>query len=115
MLEKLEQFYVSKQDPNKSCLLALRDLILLQHGNLSECIKYGMPCFCYGKKAICYLWTDKATNEPYVLFVEGKYLIHPDLEQGNRARMKIFRINATKDLPINTLQLLLQEAISLYR
>ena len=63
----------------------------------------------------CYLWTDKKTNEPYILFVEGKHLKHPALEQGNRSRMKIFIINPNKDIPIDTIKLLLNEALDLYR
>jgi hypothetical protein len=63
----------------------------------------------------CYLWTDKKTNEPYILLVEGKYLDHPELEGGNRSRMKIFRINPRKNLPLKTIKLLLRDALNLYR
>jgi len=48
-----------------------------------------MPCFVYNKKQFCYLWTDKKTNNPYLLIVEGKNIDHPLLEQGDRKRMKI--------------------------
>ncbi len=74
-----------------------------------------MPCFCYRKKMFCYLWVDKKTFEPYILFVEGKHLDHPKLEAGKRTRMKIFRINPNKDIPINTIELLLNTALGLYR
>lgn len=61
-------------------------------------------------------WTDKKTNEPYILFVEGKYLDYPELESGDRSRMKILRINSNKDLPIKTIDiLLLDAALNLYR
>jgi hypothetical protein len=30
-----------------------------------------MPCFCYQRKAFCYLWTDKKTANPYILIAEG--------------------------------------------
>ena len=46
----------------------------------------------------CYLWTDKKTNDPYLLFVEGQYLDHPKLETGTRKRMKIFRVNPKEDI-----------------
>ncbi len=74
-----------------------------------------MPCFCYKKKMFCYLWTDKKTNEPYLLFVEGKHLDHPKLEVESRSRMKIFRVNPNKDLPIRTIEKLLNAALDLYR
>lgn len=50
-----------------------------------------------------YLWTDKKTGNPYVLFVEGGNMDHPELVQGNRSRMKIFNIDPNQDLPLDTL------------
>jgi hypothetical protein len=115
MIHDHDGFYLSKDEPSKSCLLALRHIILKQDDEVSETRKYGMPCFCYRKKMFCYLWTDKNTAEPYILFVEGKYLEHPKLETGNRSRMKIFRINPKKDLPVQTIERLLKTALNLYR
>ncbi len=115
MPDDLHIFYLNKEEPNKSCLLALRSIILDQDINISETQKYGMPCFCYKKKMFCYLWTDKKTDEPYLLLVEGKLLDHPKLEQGDRSRMKIFRVNPNKDIPIKTIESILQKALDLYR
>lgn len=114
-MQDLSQFYLSQAEPNKSCLLTLRDLILKLDTDVSETRKYGMPCFCYKQKMFCYLWNDKKTKEPYVLFVEGNRLEHPQLETGSRSRMKILRISPTDDLPIATLNLLLNQALDLYR
>lgn len=115
MVEQLHNYYLNKEEPNKSCLLALRSIILDQDTNITETQKWGMPCFCYKKKMFCYLWTDKKTDEPYILMVEGKYLDHPELEKGDRTRMKIFRVNPNKDLPIKTIESILQSALDLYR
>lgn len=115
MAEELHSFYLNKAEPNKSCLLALRSIILDQDANVTETQKYGMPCFCYKKKMFCYLWTDKKTNEPYLLMVEGKYLEHPKLEVGDRSRMKIFRVNPSNDLPIKTIKSILKQALDIYR
>ncbi|UMB59497.1 DUF1801 domain-containing protein [Lutibacter sp. A80] len=114
-MKELDSFYLNKVEPNKSCLLALRAIILNTDKHISEVKKYGMPCFCYKQKMFCYLWTDKKTLEPYILFVEGKHLNHPKLEAGTRSRMKIFKINPTEDLPINTIHLLLNKALNLYK
>ena len=76
MIREVDQYYEDQEEPNKSCLLALRS---------------------------------------YMLFVEGKYLDHPALETGKRTRMKIFRINPNKDLPIQTIEWLLRNALDLYR
>jgi len=115
MLQDIHNFYLNREEPNKSCLLALRSIILQQDSNVTETQKWGMPCFCYKKKMFCYLWTDKKTNEPYILLVEGKYLDHPELEEGKRSRMKIFRVNPNKDLPLYTIEQLLHDALNLYR
>jgi hypothetical protein len=115
MYNDLDHFYLNQPEPNKSCLLALRSVILRQDEHVTETKKYGMPCFCYKKKMFAYLWTDKKTTEPYILLVEGKLLDHPDLEAGSRARMKIFRVNPNEDLPIKKINIILQQALDLYR
>lgn len=115
MVDQLHNYYLNKTEPNKSCLLALRSIILEQDTNIIETQKWGMPCFCYKKKVFCYLWTDKKTSEPYILMVEGKYLDHPKLEDGNRSRMKILKVNPNKDLPIKTIEKILQSALDLYK
>ncbi|WP_366183764.1 DUF1801 domain-containing protein [Flavobacterium ovatum] len=115
MTPELHHYYLNKEEPNKSCLLALRTIILKQDNNITETRKYGMPCFCYKKKMFCYLWTDKKTDEPYILMVEGKYLDHPQLEQGDRSRMKILRVNPNADLDLKTIEDVLQIALNLYK
>tara|TARA_R110001583_G_scaffold45119_3_gene142485 strand:- start:439 stop:807 length:369 start_codon:yes stop_codon:yes gene_type:complete len=115
MIREIDSYYLNKQEPNKSCLLALRQLILDQDAQLHETVKYGMPCFCYRNKMFCYLWIDKKTDEPYILMVEGKHLAHPKLEAGNRTRMKILRVDPTIDLPIKTIISILNQALGLYK
>lgn len=115
MNDDLYNFYFEKEEPQKSCLLALRNIILKQDKDVTETVKYGMPCFCYRKKMFCYLWTDSKTNEPYILFVEGRLLDSPELETGGRARMKILRVNPTEDLPLPLIESLLNKALDLYR
>lgn len=115
MPQDLQNFYLNQAEPNKSCLLTLREIILVQDPEIFETRKYGMPCFCYRKKAFCYLWTDNRTSEPYLLLVEGKSLQNPDLETGDRSRMKIFRVNPTIDIPHQKISEILNEALELYR
>jgi hypothetical protein len=115
MIRELDQFYAREEEPNKSCLLALRAMILQQDEAVSETKKYGMPCFCYKGKMFCYLWVDKKTAEPYLLMVEGAYLQHSCLEQGTRKRMKILRVNPTKDLEVDLIESVLKDALDLYR
>ena len=115
MTEKLAEFYETKPEPLRGCLFALRDTLLRFSPNITETVKYGMPCFCLDTKAFTYLWVDKHTKEPYILFVDGQHLSHPSLESGDRARMKILRVVASEDLPVETIHEALQEAIVLRR
>lgn len=115
MTEQLQHYYLKKEEPNKSCLLALRQIILNQDTHITETQKWGMPCFCFKKKIFCYLWTDKKTEEPYMLLAGGKYIDHPSLEEGQRKRMKILRVNPNQDLPIETINSILQIALDLYK
>ncbi len=111
MFDTPDTFYLSQPEPNQSCLLTLRHLILQQDPGITETRKYGMPCFCYGQRAFCYLWTDKKTTEPYLLLVDGKRLEHPALEAGDRARMKILRVNPNGDLAVGEITEILQLAL----
>ncbi len=115
MTRELDNYYLSKEEPNQSCLLALRSIILEQDEDVTETQKWGMPCFCYKKKMFCYLWTDKKTDEPYILMVEGKHLDHSQLEQGNRSRMKVLAVNPRRDIDTELITTILQQALDLYR
>ncbi len=110
-----EDFYLNQEEPNKSCLLAMRTFLLNADANITETKKYGMPCFCYKGKMCCYLWVDKKTKDPYFLWVEGQHLNHPALEKGDRARMKILRVHPNQDVPIAIINSILEKALELYR
>jgi Domain of unknown function (DU1801) len=107
-----DHFYLNQSEPNRSCLLTLRSLILKQDSAISEAVKYGMPCFCYHKKILCYLWIDRKTLEPYILLADGNKMEHPDLEKGSRARMKILRVNPSKTLPLSKIEAVLRLALA---
>lgn len=110
-----DNYFLEQEEPAKSCLMALRDIILAADKELTTAWKYRMPMFCYGGKMFCYIWLDKKTKEPYIGIVEGNQLNHPMLEQGKRSRMKILRVNPNEDLPIDTINSILKEALELYQ
>ena len=111
----LDSYYLNKAEPNKSCLLALRSIILRQDSNVTETQKYGMPCFCYRHKMFCYLWIHKKYKQPYLGIVEGKRFDHPALVIEKRSRMKIMLFDPNKDLPIDIINSILQQAINFYK
>jgi hypothetical protein len=115
MSEQLYNFFLNKSELNKICLFVLRDIILEQDEHVSESIKWNSPCFSYKNKMFCFLMVDKKTDQPYILMVEGIRLDFPELEQGNRTRMKVLYINPAKDIPIKKIENILQSALDLYR
>ncbi|MCD8166818.1 MAG: DUF1801 domain-containing protein [Bacteroides sp.] len=115
MVKASDEYYLYKEEPQKSCLMALRELILAQDPEITETLKWDIPCFCYGKRIFCYLSVELRTGDPYLLMVEGRYLAHPGLEAGGRKKMKIFRVKAGEDIPIESVEEMLREALGLYK
>jgi Domain of unknown function (DU1801) len=115
MINDLDNFYLQQDEPVKSCLLALREIILAQDEHITAAWKYGMPFFCYKGKMFCYLWVHKKLHQPYLGIVEGKHIDHPQLVMEKRSRMKTMLFDAGKDLPIKTIRAILKEAIGLYK
>ena len=114
-LTQLDNFYLQKDEPIRGCLLALKDIILKQDENISAEWKYGMPFFCYKGKMFCYLWVHKKYHQPYIGIVEGQRFNHPSLIIEKRSRMKIMLFEADQDLPVETIDDILRQALDLYR
>lgn len=114
LMKAAENIYTKWDEPQRGCLLAMRQIILSAHPHITETVKYGMPCFCYDGKHFCYLWADKTTHRPYLLMVEGLRMQHPLLVQGDRKRMKALDIDPDADLPLETIQEILEEGLALY-
>lgn len=114
-MNALENFYEHQAEPIKTCFLALKNIILQQHKDISHSLKYGMPFFSYKGKMFCYLWIHKKHKLPYIGIVEGKHFDEPFLIQEARARMKIMLLNPDEDLPLQTIENIIKKAISLYQ
>jgi hypothetical protein len=115
MMKETDNFYLNLEEPNYSCMLALRSIILQQDDQIKETQKWSMPCFCYKNRMFCFLSIDKKTKEPYILVVEGRLINHPMLESGTRTRMKVLKVNPNEDLPLSGIVEILTAALDLYR
>jgi hypothetical protein len=115
MLRPIDNYFLQKEEPVKSCLQFMRDHILKQDSHITEAWKYGMPFYCYKGKMFCYLWVHKKYLQPYIGIVEGKRIDHPDLLQEKRARMKIFLLDANKNIPVKKINAILKEVLALYK
>ncbi|MDZ7845819.1 MAG: DUF1801 domain-containing protein [Owenweeksia sp.] len=101
--EALLTFYLNQPEPQRSCMLALRDVIMAFDPGVTAEWKYRLPFFYLHHKMFCYLWIDKNTRYPYVGFADGHKIVHPLLVQGNRKRMKVLPINPRRDIPLAAL------------
>ncbi len=112
-MKSTDLFYAKIDEPDKSCLIALRDLILTYDPGITHELKYGMPFFIYRGKMICYLWIHKKFKKPYVGIVDGNKIEHPGLLLEKRARMKILLVDAEKDLDVKSIKQLLKKMLAL--
>jgi len=93
----------------------LREIILSHDKEIVNAWKYGVPFFCFRGKMFCYLWIHKKYKQPYLGIVEGKRFNHPALISEKRLRMKIMLFDPGKDLPIELINTILQQAINFYK
>lgn len=112
MLRETDNFYLQKEEPVKSCLLALRDIILAYDPAITAAWRYKMPFFYYKGRMFCYLWIDKKTRQPYIGIVDGNKIDHARLIRENRSRMKIMLLDPQKDIPIRTIKSILRMAVA---
>ena len=113
-LRPIDNWFLQKDEPVKSCLQFLRQHILKQNALITEAWKYGMPFFCYKGKMLCYLRVHKKHGQPYLGIVEGKLINHPDLIIEKRARMKVLLLDPAKDIPVKKINTILKEVLALY-
>ncbi len=114
-MKAVDNFYSKQEEPVKSCMLALKYLILSHDEAITNELKYGMPFFCYKGKMFCYLWYHKKYHQPYIGIVEGKLFHEPSLIQEKRSRMKIMLIDADEDLPVDVIKKMLTKALKFYQ
>jgi len=115
MLKPADNFFLQQGEPSKSCLLALRNIILSFDSKITETWKYSMPVYCYHGKMLCYLWLHKKYKQPYLGVVDGNKINHPLLIQEKRARMKIMLIDPLRNIPQKKIETILKQAIALQK
>lgn len=113
MQEKINHFYLDREEALRSTLLALHDYILALHPEMRVAWKWSAPFFVYKKRNFCYLWINKQTGQPYVGLVRGGDIEHPLLEAEGRKLIKVLRIDTGEDLPVVAMEEIFEEAMRL--
>ena len=110
-MNPLQEYYEQLDEPNRSCLLAIRQLILNLDKQISETLSWNMPFFKYRKKMLCYFWFDKKKQQYYLSFSEGKHINHPALTSGNRERFKVYYFDTSKDIDHKLIQDFIEQSM----
>ena len=71
--------------------------------------------FCYKSKIFCYLWYHKKHKQPYIGIIEGHRFDEPFLVQEKHSQINIMLLDPNEDLPLLTINDILQKALNLYR
>ena len=100
MLNQLDNFFLSQTEPNKSCFMALREIIIRFDTQITEQWKYKVPFYYFKGKPFCYLWQDNKTRQPYIGIVKGHLIDNPNLIKGNRKKMKVLMIEPNIDIVV---------------
>lgn len=114
MLRPIDNYFLQKEEPVKSCLQFLREHILQLDSGITEGWSYSMPFYYYKGNRFCYLWVHKKFRQPYIGIVDGKKIDHPDLIQEKRARMKILLVDAAKNIPVRKIDAILKQVLRFY-
>jgi hypothetical protein len=114
-MTNLDNFYMQQEEPLKSVFLALKEIILKQDKHITNEWKYHTPFFYYKGKMFCYMWFHKKYKQPYIGIIEGKHFDEAFLLAENRSRIKVMLLDANEDLPLETIEAIIQKAIGLYK
>jgi len=113
-LKDIDHFYLNKEEPNKSCLIALKTIICNYNTEFVPVWKYKLPCFMYQNQIFCYLWIDKKSKHPYIAIGKGVQIEHPDLIKGDRTFTALLMIDPEKDIPIKKIHLIFDMVMEFY-
>jgi len=111
-MREIDKFFLDKPEPLRSCLFAMRQYALGYAPEMREIWSYHMPFYTYKGRRICYIWIEKKSDRPYLGIVDGNRIEHPLLLAEKRSRMKIFLIDPTADLPIGSMDEILDLAVN---
>lgn len=113
-MRPIDQFFLQKEEPVKSCLQFLRTYLSAFDPHITEEWKYGLPFYYYKGKMFCYLWIHKKYKQPYIGIVRSATIEHPKLLIEDRKKMKILLVNPQQDVPVKTITKILKQALTFY-
>lgn len=113
-MKSIDLLYSEMEEPKRSAVLAIRDLIVGWDPAFTEHVKYGLPFIYFKGKMFCYFWQDKKTAIPYIGFSNGFKFDHYSLKSDGRKRIKVFEFDPESDLDFESLTEVLKLAMQTY-
>lgn len=98
-INAIDNFFLSREEPDRGCFMALREIIKAWDVEITEHWKYSVPFYYFKGKPFCYLYKNKTSIHPYIGIARAHKINHPDLFQGSRKKMKVLEIDVNKEIP----------------
>ena len=111
--EKIDNYFLSLQEPHQSCLLFLRSFLLGYSTDITEKRSFNTPFYYYKGKSIGFISYDPKTGIIYFSFTRGFLLHHPALVSEGRKKQKVLYIDPAKDVDVESLNAVLEMACGL--
>lgn len=110
-MNEVDLFILEKEGHQQAVLQFLNDL-MMSNSEIIQKIRYKIP-FYYRKSWICYLNPNKKTGEVEIVFLRGNELSNEQglLEAKGRKQVRGVTFGEVKDIPVETLIEVIQEAI----
>ena len=112
MNRELDNYYLKQPEPIRSCLLALKTIVLKTSPEITHDRKFQIPFFMYKGKKLAFLWVNK--KRLLMGFVKDSSIL-PIPETGRRKNeFETMTIDPEKDIPIRLITALLRRYMKLY-
>ena len=105
------EHFIRLPEPERSCVMFLRDYLKNYSPFISESVRVNTPFFYYKSKSLAFLSYDPKTKEIYLSFTKGYLITHAKLRSEGRKLMKIFRVDAYQDIDLKSLNEILDAMI----
>lgn len=114
MPEKANNPFAILPEPERSCLLYLRQVILQHSSHITEAWKFNTPFYYYKGRWLCFISYHPVTKVIYISIVNGGKITHPKLVSEGRKKMKIIYVDAQKDMDIKSISEILTVSLKLF-
>lgn len=100
-MNPIQEYFYRIDEPARSSLLYIREMILNSDEVITETFSFGLPFLKYKKKMLCYFYYSKQHQKHYLSFYHGDRIDYPELLSEGRKKFKILLLDMEEDLPMD--------------